>query len=60
MVKVLGIFLIIMVTSITSYALGPCDAPLLPKPEGRVVVASNTEEIYHAVSKLRSNTTILI
>ncbi len=32
---------------------------LLPEPEGKVV-ASNTEEIYHAVSKLKSNTTILI
>jgi len=32
---------------------------LLPEPEGRVV-ASNTEEIYHAMNKLKSNTTILI
>ena len=51
---------ILFAVSNNIFARPPQDAPALPRPKGKVVRVSNVEEIYRAVSRLQSGTTILL
>jgi hypothetical protein len=42
------------------FARSPTDAPALPKAKGKVVTVSDVEELYHALSSIESNATVVL